>query len=110
PASLLDHEKARGRVTAWPRASTAAAVSTVFVPGATVTGSGVTVTVAITWRTTSVAVAVALPDVAWMIVVPLFTAVARPDASIVATPGVSLDHVTCAFGTTLPLASRTVAV
>ena len=102
PASEDDHVAVASDITEPPASLTVAVKLAVSAIDDKASELGATHRVAPTCETVTAAVALAAPDVAVIVAVPLLIAVTKPDDEMVATDASEEDHVTGAFATTTP--------
>ena len=102
PASEDDHVAVASDITEPPASLTVAVKPAVSAIDDKASELGATSRVAPTCETVTAAVALAAPDVAVIVAVPLLIAVTKPDDEMVATDASEEDHVTGAFATTTP--------
>ena len=102
PASEDDHVAVASDITEPPASLTVAVKLAVSAIDDKASELGATHRVAPTCETVTAAVALAAPDVAVIVAVPLLIAVTEPDDEMVATDASEEDHVTGAFATTTP--------
>jgi len=102
PASDDDHVAVASDITEPPASLTVAVKLAVSAIDDKASELGATHRVAPTCETVTAAVALAAPDVAVIVAVPLLIAVTKPDDEMVATDASEEDHVTGAFATTTP--------
>ncbi len=96
-------------VSGLPAASIGTAVYCTVPPVAIVSNTGVTLTDATGASTVIVAVPLLPPAFAVIVADPRAIAVTRPEPETVATPGLSLNHVTCRKNTRFPCPSASAA-
>ena len=102
PASEDDHVAVASDITEPPASLTVAVKLAVSAIDDKASELGATSRVAPTCETVTAAIALAAPDAAVIVAVPLLIAVTEPDDEMVATDASEEDHVTGAFATTTP--------